>query len=74
MELQGWTQRRNETYLMRVLNKKYWPHQVKINNNFDEAERWCYDNLKSCNWRNVGTHYAFKKGDEATMFALKWTT
>lgn len=62
----------NEDYRMRVLNKKYWPHQVFVSASQD-AERWCYDNLKSSEWRNVGRYFAFKQGADATAFALKWS-
>jgi hypothetical protein len=65
--------RKNEEYLMRVLNKKYWPHHVQVGSNAGEVERWCYENFKSSEWRNVGTYFAFKKGADATAFALKWT-
>lgn len=57
---------------MRVLNKKYWPHQVQTEKML-EAERWCYEHFKSANWRNVGTCFAFKYGPDATAFALRWT-
>jgi len=60
-------------YLMRVLNKKYWPHQVEVSVlNADEVERWCYERFKSGNWRNVGRYFAFKQGADATAFALRW--
>ena len=60
---------------MRVLNKKYWPHQFRISNkDVAELERWCYDNIKhSGDWRNYGKMFAFKRQDDATLFALKWT-
>lgn len=61
----------NEDYRMRVLNKKYWPHQVFVAASQD-AERWCYDNFKSSEWRNVGRYFAFKQGADATAFALRW--
>jgi len=59
----------NEQYRMRVLNKKYWPHQVMVSD-IIVAERWCYANLNSRNWRNVGVYFAFKKGEDATWFTL----
>ena len=61
---------------MRVLNKKYWPYQFQyISNKHDEydLERWCYDNLKSANWRNYRKLFAFKREADAAMFALRWT-
>ena len=60
---------------MRVFNKKYWPHQILIEDRRDsiyELEHWCYDNFASRNWRNVGYYFVFKNGSEATAFALKW--
>lgn len=60
-----------QEYLMRVLNKKYWPHQVEVAN-MQDAERWCYERFKSSNWRNVGRYFAFKQGADATAFALRW--
>jgi hypothetical protein len=60
-------------YLMRVLNKKYWPHQVEVSVlNANEVERWCYERFKSSEWRNVGRYFAFKQGADATAFALRW--
>jgi hypothetical protein len=65
---------------MRVLNKKYWPHQVHVNDGMydkdksvNHLERWCYENLETKNWRNVGYYFAFKNGADATMFMLRWT-
>lgn len=71
MELEEYSLQRNQQHIMRVLNKKYWPHHIVVNNNAD-AERWCYDNFKSCNWRNVGRYFAFKSEHDATLFALRW--
>ena len=59
-------------YLMRILNKKYWPHHVAVKDP-DQAERWCYSTMPSKNWRNVGKYFAFKQKADATMFALKWS-
>ena len=61
-----------EDKALRVLNKKYWPHQLMIRRHEDiqDAERWCYDNLVTANWRNVGRVFAFKNGPDATFFAL----
>lgn len=61
----------SDGYLMRVLNKRYWPHQVSVQE-FTAAEQWCYANFKSGNWRNVGKTFAFKRGEDATWFKLKW--
>jgi len=72
MELDEYVQTRNDRYLMRVLNKKYWPYQIKITDDVSDAERWCYQYFKSSDWRNVGSYFAFKQGDDATMFGLRW--
>ena len=72
MELSYYTQKRNEMYLMRILNKKYWPHHVAVKDSA-RAERWCYSTMPSKNWRNVGAYFAFKQKADATMFALKWS-
>lgn len=72
--MKAWQQHiynQNQDYLMRVLNKKYWPHQTKISNWVD-AEKWCYTHFKSANWRNVGNTFAFKRGEDATFFLLQW--
>ena len=58
-----------EKYRMRVLNKKYWPHQVEVKNTQD-SERWCYEHFNSGNWRNVGRVFAFKRSEDVTYFLL----
>lgn len=58
-----------EDHLMRVLNKKYWPFQHEVKD-WIAAEKWCYQNFKSSNWRNVGRTFAFKRGEDATFFLL----
>lgn len=70
--LQEQANQRNQAHVMRVLNKKYWPHQIKVNDDSGAIERWCYENFKSANWRNVGTYFAFKRGEDATLFSLRW--
>lgn len=60
---------------MRTLNKKYWPFQFKINTKHDpyDVERWCYERFKSANWRNYGRMIAFKRQEDATIYALIWS-
>ena len=60
---------------MRVLNKKYWPHQVTMDykKDIDKMERWCYNNLKSANWRNYNRMFAFKRQEDASYFLLIWS-
>lgn len=55
-------------------NKKYWPHQMFIESwrTAVLAERWCHANFKGRNWRSVGNKFVFKRGQDATMFALRW--
>jgi hypothetical protein len=69
----------NENHIMRVLNKKYWPYHVEVKETSysvfvkaDDAERWCYNNFKSSEWRNVGNYFAFKREQDALLFTLKW--
>lgn len=64
----------DEEHRMRVLNKKYWPYHVDAQfiDNGKLQERWCYDNLKSSEWRNVGRYFAFKREQDAMLFTLKW--
>lgn len=63
---------------MRVFNKKYWPHQVRLNGkgterSVDLLERWCYDNFKSANWTNIGYYFVFKREQDLTFFSLRWS-
>ena len=55
-------------------NARYWPYSVEIET-FDmfDAERWCYNNFKSRNWRNRGKHFAFKHEKDYVAFLLKWS-
>ncbi|MFY8211432.1 MAG: hypothetical protein ACOVLB_02020 [Candidatus Nanopelagicus sp.] len=61
---------------MRVLNKKYWPYQTKIDrtkHSIETLERWCYDNFKSANWTNYNNTFAFKRQEDASYFMLMWS-
>ena len=66
---------------MRVLNRKYWPHQHRFIDLekprsipfVEDIERWCYDNFKSGNWRNTGYYFAFKRHDDFVLFMLRWS-
>jgi uncharacterized protein YeaO (DUF488 family) len=71
MELEEYSQQRNKAYIMRVLNKRYWPHHVTVNDT-KAAERWCYDNIPGKRWRNVDSYFAFKYSEDAVMFSLRW--
>ena len=59
---------------MRVLNKKYWPHQITLDEweKAADAENWCYKHLKGRNWKSVGKYFVFKRGEDYTYFLLKW--
>jgi hypothetical protein len=72
MEIPVWSKLRNEDYLMRVLNKRYWPHHIKVADEVGEKEKWCYQNFKSSEWRNVGNYFAFKSEQDAMLFTLRW--
>ena len=54
-------------------NHRYWPYQcfVSIEQLF-AAERWCYENFKSRNWRNRGQFFGFKRKEDWLWFKLKW--
>ena len=69
----GWVNPTHNVHLMRILNKRYWPHHVAIADDTGAKERWCYENLRSADWRNVGTYFAFKRGEDATLFSLRWS-
>ena len=65
---------------MRVFNKRYWPHQARIATpvinreiTIEDLERFCYDNFKSSDWRNIGWYFVFKRSVDYTFFMLKWT-
>lgn len=62
---------------MRVFNKRYWPHQLRVLPEKDDPwaqsvklERWCYENIKSANWRNDGLYFVFKREQDASWFLL----
>jgi len=54
-------------------NHKYWPYQCFVTfENLSSAERWCYANFKSRNWRNRGQFFGFKRKEDWLWFKLKW--
>ena len=59
---------------VRILNRKYWPVSIKINDeDYEKATRWCYENFKSANWRNINpSYFYFKREQDATLFSLRW--
>ena len=68
---------------MRVLKKELWPHSIKIKELTDDdvydIENWLGDKLGMFKdrWNVVHGYttsdYYFKKGPDATMFALRWS-
>lgn len=55
-------------------NTKYWPHHQRCTwSDVHEIERWCYENCKSRNWRNLGQHFAFKRKEDYAYFILRWS-
>jgi hypothetical protein len=69
--------------VMRVLKKQLWPHCVKIKDLTDDSiydiENWLGEKLGifKGQWNVVhgfsASDYYFKKGPDATMFALRWS-
>jgi hypothetical protein len=66
---------------MRVFNKKYWPHQIRLrtvennelsHHNVEKMERFCYDNFKSREWNNHNRYFVFKREEDLTFFMLRW--
>lgn len=64
----------NKSYLDIHQNKRYWPHRIVIKDWYDinKAERFCYDNFRSRNWRNITKYFYFKNQNDATLFTLRW--
>jgi hypothetical protein len=70
---------------MRYLNKKLWPYRcyIKLGNDavmqHIQMEDWCIDRIgiKSTEWysyeiRPLEVIYAFRNGENASMFRLTW--
>lgn len=68
---------------MTKLKKELWPHCVTVNSDWKRditpIELWLGENLGTFKgrWNIVYQHdktdFYFKSGEDATMFALKWT-
>lgn len=57
-----------------TFNQRYWPYVKMVSwDSIWRAERFCYDNFKSRNWRNQGQHFAFKRHEDAALFMLRWS-
>ena len=75
MELKmDWKQLSDRWFKEEELNDKYWPHQFEFQSWIPvlAAERFCYDNFKSCNWRNRGRYFGFKSKKDYAWFVLRW--
>ena len=64
---------------MRILNKKYWPMQIKLQHNSttDDAKiEWCKSNIGKDRFTYFNSYryttYAFTNEDDALMFKLKY--
>lgn len=66
---------------MQVLNKKYWPYQLRMGKEYVSEDSWerkhqmeqfCHDKFIKDNWRNVGLYFCFKRQDDAIFFALRF--
>jgi len=67
---------------MRILNKDLWPHRIVIHKDESrispEIERWVFEKCGQYkgHWNMVyvydETHFYFKDGKDATLFALRW--
>lgn len=54
-------------------NHTYWPYQVHLDHSkIKDAERFCYANFKSSNWRNNGQFFGFKRKEDWTWFKLRF--
>ena len=59
---------------LHYFNPTYWPYFMKVETyNMFPAERFCYDNFKTKNWRNRGTKFAFKRKEDYEWFVLRWS-
>lgn len=57
-----------------TFNKTYWPHVIEITvHDYDKAERFCYDNFRSRNWRSQGPYFGFKRKEDYEWFVLRWS-
>lgn len=55
-------------------NKKYWPYQYTVDRAaYKEAERWCWERFKGRYWSSSGQRFAFKRSEDAAIFALRWS-
>lgn len=65
---------------MRVLNKKYWPVQIKMGSvdvHTDARVVWCDQHIDKNSWRAFTEYYntevfVFAREDDAVAFKLRW--
>jgi hypothetical protein len=63
---------------MRRLNKKYWPHMVKIRHYTEDKQNeiffWCQKNLIGKDrWKFADSNIYFTKEKDVTIFLLAWS-
>lgn len=64
---------------MRILKKSLWPHQVTLAPVFTDRQdprlEWLNERMAKDRWHLVGPNrYCFKLQEDATMFALRWSS
>jgi len=63
---------------MQSFNKRYWPHQFRLQPEMDaweqvsRLEAYCIDNFEPGAWRNNGLYFGFKREADAAFFMLRW--
>jgi hypothetical protein len=63
---------------MQAYNKRYWPHQFRLQPERDaweqacRLEAYCIDNFEPGTWRNNGLYFAFQREQDAAFFMLRW--
>ena len=57
-----------------TFNRRYWPYVIQMSfSDYDNAERFCYDNFRSRNWRSQGPYFGFKRKEDYEWFVLRWS-
>ena len=64
-----------------MLNKKYWPHQIRLTLNdtdikVDELLTWCYDNILKGKFTSFTSYNSiiigFAEETDVIVFKLRW--
>ena len=62
--------------MVKNYNRRYWPHQYTFTGaqriEWQQAERWCWQNFRGRYWSNSGAKFAFKRSEHALLFGLTW--